>query len=57
MGAQGEGKEARGLLRDIQRRAIEVKRSNKSLAKSLSTWVQAAMEESGQEVLGSLELQ
>lgn len=47
-------KEARALLRDIQRRAVEVKRSNKALAKSLSEWVQAAMQESGQSQLVEL---
>ena len=36
-------KEVRTLLRDIQRRAAEVKRSNKALAKSLSEFVEQAM--------------
>ena len=43
-------KEVRALLRDIQRRSTEVKRSNQRLAKSISTWVAAAMEESGQQL-------
>ncbi len=46
--AAAASKEARALLRDIQRRAAEVKRSNKRLAKELSAWVQAAMEASGE---------
>jgi hypothetical protein len=33
-------KEAKGLLRDIQRRVVEVRRSNKRLAKELSEWVE-----------------
>ena len=41
-------KEARTLLRDLQRRVVEVRRSNRRLAKELSEWVQAAMEASGQ---------
>lgn len=39
-------KEAKGLLRDIQRRVAEVRRSNKRLAKELSEWVQSAMQAS-----------
>ena len=46
-GTTSAAKEIRTLLRDIQRRAAEVKRSNKALAKSLSTWVATAMAESG----------
>ena len=42
-------KEVRTLLRDVQRRAAEVKRSNRSLAKALSEFVQSAMAASGQE--------
>ena len=42
-------KEVRGLLRDVQRRVAEVKRSNKRLAKELSAWVQCAMAASGQD--------
>lgn len=42
-------KEARALLRDIQRRVHEVRRSNRRLAKELSEWVQSAMEASGQQ--------
>ncbi|KOO27080.1 hypothetical protein Ctob_008149 [Chrysochromulina tobinii] len=37
-------KEAKGLLRDIQRRVVEVRRSNKRLAKELSEWVESAMQ-------------
>lgn len=37
-------KEAKGLLRDIQRRVVEVCRSNKRLAKELSEWVESAMQ-------------
>ena len=43
-------KEFKALLRDIQRRAAEVKRSNKNLAKALSAFVQEAMAASGQEL-------
>ena len=39
-------KEVKGLLRDIQRRVVEVRRSNKRLAKELSEWVQSAMQAS-----------
>ena len=41
-------KEIRTLLRDIQRSAVETKRSNRALAKALSEFVTAAMEASGQ---------
>ena len=37
-------KEAKGLLRDIQRRVVEVRRSNKRLAKELSEWLESAMQ-------------
>ena len=42
-------KEVRVLLRDIQRRAVEVKRSNKMLAKALSEFVEQAMAASASE--------
>jgi hypothetical protein len=58
-GGAGATKEVRSLLRDIQRRAAEVKRSNQRLAKSVSSWVAAAMEESDQtgELQAALSLQ
>ena len=46
--AAAAAKEVRTLLRDIQKRATEVKQSNKRLAKGLHTWVAAAMEQSTQ---------
>ena len=56
--AAAAAKEVRLLLKDIQRRAAEVKRSNQRLAKSISTWVAAAMEESGQQLpVGALTLE
>ena len=46
--AAAAAKEVRTLLRDIHKRAMEVKQSNKRLAKSLHSWVAAAMAESDQ---------
>ena len=46
--------QARALLREIQRRVAEVKRSNKRLAKELAEWVQAAMDASPPEVQQTL---
>ena len=54
--AASAAKEARSLLRDIQRRVHEVRRSNRRLAKDLSEWVQSAMEASDQEGVRALEL-
>ena len=46
-GAAAAVREVRTLLRDIQKRTGEVRRSNRRLAKELSEWVEQAMETSG----------
>ena len=49
-------KDIRTLLRDMQKRLTEVKRSNKRLARELSEWVTVAMEVSAAPDFGQLSL-